>query len=103
MTDIPDITAETLVARSPSVVTAEVDGRLVMMSIDQGRYFGLNDVAGDVWDRIASPRPFGDLVDDLAGAYDAGREAVADDVATLLREMHAREVIVLDPRGRSRR
>ncbi|MDQ3935598.1 MAG: PqqD family protein [Actinomycetota bacterium] len=71
MTESAAIAAETLVARSPSVVAAEVDGRLTLMNIDDGRYFGLNDVASDVWDRIESPRPFGDLVDDLAATEDA--------------------------------
>ena len=97
MTDGPAIAAETLVARSASAVAAEVDGRLTLMNIDEGRYFALNDVASDVWDRIASPRPFGDLVDDLAAAYGAARETVAADVAALLRAMHERAVVVLDP------
>jgi hypothetical protein len=97
MTESAAITAETRVVRSPSVVSAEVDGRLTLMNIDDGRYFGLNDVASDVWDRIGSPRPFGDLVDDLAAAYDAAPEAVAADVAALLRAMHTRAVVVLDP------
>jgi hypothetical protein len=37
----------TIVSRSPSVLTAEVDGEIVIMSIEQGRYFGLNDIGSD--------------------------------------------------------
>jgi hypothetical protein len=67
---MPEITPDTLVARSPSVVTSEVDGEILMMSIEQGRYFGLNDVAGDLWERLGSPRPFGELVAELGAMHE---------------------------------
>jgi hypothetical protein len=44
----------TIVSRGPSVLTAEVDGEIVMMSIKQGRYFGLDDIGSDIWKRAIS-------------------------------------------------
>ena len=58
----------TMISRSPSVVTAEVDGEIVMMSIEQGRYFGLDDVGSDIWRRIEPPCSFATLIDGLAAA-----------------------------------
>ena len=92
----PDITGATIIARSPSVLTSEVDGEIIMMSIGQGRYFGLNDIASDIWQRIDPPRAFDDLVDQLAAAYSADRATIAADVLALLGEMLARNVVVLD-------
>ena len=95
---MPEITADTVVARSPSVVTSEVDGEILMMSIEQGRYFGLNDVAGDLWERLGSPRPFGELVAELGAAYDAPAETIETDLLALLAAMHEHDVIELrDP------
>ena len=45
---ISEITATTMISRSPAVLTAEADGEIVMMSIEQGRYFGLDDIGSDI-------------------------------------------------------
>jgi hypothetical protein len=91
----PGITPQTVIARSPSVVTSEVDGEVLMMSIEQGRYFALNEVASDVWQRLESPCSFADLIDGLAASYDAGPAVITADMIVLLRDMLARDVIVL--------
>ena len=90
-----EIGADTVIARSPSVVTSVVDGEVLMMSIEQGRYFSLDDVAGDVWERLGSPRSFAGLVAELGAEYEAGPETIEADLRALLEEMRARDVIVL--------
>ena len=85
----------TVIARSSSVVASEVDGELMMMSIERGQYFSLNDVASDVWRRLAEPCAFGDLVEQLATSYDAPPDAIAADLRTLLERMRERDVVDL--------
>ena len=86
----------TMISRDQSVLTAEVDGEIVMMSIAQGRYFGLDDIGSDIWKRIEPPCSFADLVDRLAGDYDADRTVIAEDVTKLLRHMADHKVVRLD-------
>ena len=85
----------TVIARSPTVLAAEVDGEIVMMSIDKGRYFGLDDIASDIWKRIDPPCPFGELIERLAADYDADRNIIARDVGALLERMAAQDVVRL--------
>jgi hypothetical protein len=85
----------TVVSRSPSVLTAEVDGEIVMMSIERGRYFGLDDIGSDIWKRIEPPCSFAALVDRLVADYDADRATIAADVQTLLGRMAAQDVVKL--------
>jgi hypothetical protein len=85
----------TVISRSPSVLTAEVDGEIVMMSIEQGRYFGLDDIGSDIWNRIEPPCPFAALIDRLAADYDADRTTIAADVQALLGRMAAQDVVRL--------
>jgi hypothetical protein len=37
-----------IVSRGSSVSTAQVDGEIVMMSIEQGHYFGLDKIGSDI-------------------------------------------------------
>jgi imidazolonepropionase-like amidohydrolase len=87
---------ETRIHRSESVLTAAVDKETIMMDVSSGRYVGLDDIAGVIWQRLEMPRTFGDLVDSLVEDYDAERAVIAQDVRELLKEMAAQGVVGLD-------
>lgn len=85
----------TLLSRSPTVITAQVLGEIVMMSIERSSYFALDDIGSDIWRRIESPCAFADLVDRLATDYDADRATIAADVKALLDRMVECDVVRL--------
>jgi hypothetical protein len=85
----------TVISRSPAVLAAEVDGEIVMMSIEQGRYFGLDDIGSDIWKRIEQPCSFAALVDALAADYDSDRSTIVSDVTALLTQMAEQDVVRL--------
>jgi hypothetical protein len=85
----------TIVSRSPSVLTAEVDGEIIMMSIEQGHYLGLDEIGSDIWKRIEPPCSFATLIDGLAADYEADRTTIATDVQRLLGHMAMHDVVRL--------
>lgn len=89
------VTETTTILRSTGVLAAEVDGEIVMMSIELGRYYGLDDIGSDIWKRIEQPCSFGALVDALTAEYDADRGTIATDVAALLARMAEQGVVRL--------
>ena len=93
--EVTPIADSARISRSPSVLVAEVDGEIVMMSIEQGRYFGLDDIGSDIWKRIDPPCSFAELIDRLAADYDADRAIIAADVCALLLRMAAHDVVRL--------
>lgn len=90
------ISDRTLISRSALVVTTEVDGEILMMTITDGRCFGLNDIGSDIWQRIQSPCTFAELLERLAADYDAGYTTIRTDVRALLAHMVAQNLIRLD-------
>ena len=94
--EAPRAIAETaMISRSPAVLAAEVDGEIVMMSIEQGRYFGLDDIGSDCWKRIEQPCSFAALIEGLAADYEADRGTIAADVTALLTKMVEQDVVRL--------
>jgi hypothetical protein len=85
----------TIVSRSPSILTAEVDGEIVMMSVEQGRYFGLDAIGSDIWRRIEPPCSFATLVEGLVADYEAERATITTDVQNLLGHMAEQNVVRL--------
>ena len=83
----------TLIHRTASVLTAEIDKQIVMMDVESGRYLGLDDIGSVIWQRLETPRTFGELIDGLVADYDADRSVIADDVRKLLLDMAAHDVV----------
>ena len=86
---------DTRVCRGTSILTGGISSETVMMSVESGRYYGLDDIGSAIWQRLEAPRRFGDLVDQLAADYDADRATIADDVRTLLAEMAMHGLVTL--------
>jgi hypothetical protein len=85
----------TIISRSPSVLSAEVDGEIVIMSIERGRYFGLDHIGSNIWKRIEPPCSFATLIDGLAADYEADLATIITDVQNLLGQMVEQDVVRL--------
>jgi hypothetical protein len=85
----------TIISRSPSVLIEVVDGEIVMLSIERGRYFGLDHIGSDIWKRIEPPCSFATLIDGLAADYEADRATIVSDVQSLLGHMAKYDVVRL--------
>jgi hypothetical protein len=92
---VSPVTDATIISRSPNVLTAEVDGEILMMSIERGGYFSLNDVGSDIWRRLDSPCSFAELIDQLAADYQASQATIAADVRAWLGRMVAEDIVRL--------
>ena len=88
-----DITGEATVIRNAGVLAAEIGGELVLMSVSQWHYFGLNSVASDIWERLASPMRVETLCESLAADYDGDIQVIRQDVMELLSKLASRELI----------
>lgn len=86
---------QTLIARSPTPLSAEVQGDVVLMSLERGQYYGLDDIASDIWRRLESPRSVADLCAALAADYSADAATIQTDVLALLEQMLGYGLIVL--------
>jgi hypothetical protein len=78
---------------SPDVVFRELDGEAVLLDLVTGTYFGLNAVGTRIWQLLDAGREQADIVNVLAGEYDAAPPTIAADVERLIAELKARRLI----------
>jgi Coenzyme PQQ synthesis protein D (PqqD) len=64
------LTLHSIVQRDPEIIGAEAGQDLVMVSVSSGHYYGLSDVAREIWDAIERPKRISELVDDLSASYE---------------------------------
>jgi Coenzyme PQQ synthesis protein D (PqqD) len=76
-----------VVQREPDVIAAEADRDLVMVSIANGLYYGVSDIAREIWETIERPKKISDLIDHLAGTYNVERTTCERETLSFLEDL----------------
>ena len=78
---------DSIVQRDPDVIAAEADQDLVMVSIANGSYYGVSDVAREIWEAIEQPKKISDLIDDLTATYNVDRSSCEEQTLSFLENL----------------
>jgi hypothetical protein len=89
-----DIRPETVLVQSGDPVAVEVDQTVVMIGIEQGKYYGLEGVGGRIWELVKEPRSVQDVCNALVQEYDVEPAACMDEIMEFLTAL-ARERLVV--------
>jgi len=65
-----EIKSNTRLRLNQELLQSEIDGETIMMSIDNGEYYGLNSVASRIWEILKTEPLFSELLDTLTSEYD---------------------------------
>jgi len=78
--------SSTVVAASDHVSSDLADEEIIL-DLEGGTYYGLNEVGAQVWALVSTPRPVAEICTELERRYDVEREVLERDVVDLLSEM----------------
>ena len=73
--------------RNSETITGRLQDEIVMMDINQGKYFSLNPVATQIWEFLEDSISLEDLGEKLVEEYDVDPEQCIAEVGEHLREM----------------
>jgi hypothetical protein len=74
------ISTDTVICQIEEIVASDIDGETVMMSIENGKYYVLDDIGSRIWELIEKPTKVSDLNDSLLERFDVDRETWERDV-----------------------
>jgi hypothetical protein len=75
------------------VIAKMVGTEMVLLDYDRGIYYGLNPVGARVWQLLSEGEAMERILARLADEYDVSPQTLEADVATLLRELEAKELV----------
>lgn len=78
------------------VATDMEEGEVVCLDVVSGNYYGINDVAKDIWDLLTDIHSENEIVNELIQNYDVDKDTLRDDVRTYLEELKASNLITYD-------
>ena len=91
-----EITTATTISHIEEIVAGDIDGETVMMSIENGEYYGLDDIGSRIWGPIKKPVRVSGLIDTLLERFHVDRETCEKDVLKFLNELNEDKILEVE-------
>ena len=79
-----NIEITTTIAQTPGQIVSDMNGEKVMLSIENGKYYNLGVIGGEIWGLIKEPITIENLVNKLQERYDVKQEECHQQVQSFL-------------------
>ena len=79
---------------SPTVIHEAIDGETVVVNLESGTYYSLNDSGSAVWDCVARGLGDGQIVDQLCARFSGDRGQIEAGVGQILGDMQREHLII---------
>ena len=94
---MPRITMSSRVRAVRHQVSSSLGQEAVILELERGIYYGVDEVGSRIWELVERPRTVSDIRDAILGEYDVDAETCAADTLKLLEEMADHGLIEVDP------
>lgn len=87
------INLNTIINKNLEIDDTDLDGEKVMMNIDKGEYFMMNEVGSRIWEIISEPVNVKGIIDTLRSEYEVDEEICKDTVVEFLGRLNNADLI----------
>lgn len=85
-----------VIARSDTLVSSQVDGQVVIMSIESGHFFQLNHTASRIWDLLETPKDLAAIGRALGERFDVDQASCLADLAEFIGAMERKGLLTVN-------
>src|SRR5262245_41957961 len=93
MSSEPRLQPDVIIVRNRYPLWAEIDGEVVLLSVDNDTYYDMNDIGSRIWALVEQPISIAALIDQLVGEFAVERAVCEDDVLAFLNELHVNGLV----------
>lgn len=88
-----NIELQNIIQRSSELVSSNMDGETVMMSIDNGEYYGLDAIGSRIWELLENPIEVNVLIETLLDEFDVSKEQCTEDTMEFLNQLKGKNLL----------
>ena len=99
MTENKPINPQSIVCRTDKILFADIDEEVVMMDLEQGTYFGMDEIGSQIWNLIAEPIRVADLCSTLQETYEVSPEDCLRDAVEFLDQLNEQGLLSIQSDG----
>lgn len=96
MSSGPEVVPEERLRRQDGVLAQEAHGRTVLLRLEDGGYYALDEVGAMIWELCDGSRAAGDIVAILCEEFDAPEARVREDVLEFIGDLRRERLLVVD-------
>lgn len=89
------ITLSSVVQRNTDMLFSKMDEEVVMLSIQNSEYYGLNEIGSTIWEMIEKPVQVETLMLQLMEEYEVERRQAESDILALLNDLYNKKIVHL--------
>ncbi len=89
------ITSETILQRDKEQEFTYIDGEVVMLSLKNGEYYGLDSVGTRIWELLEEEILFSDLVRQLMNEFDVHEDLCLSDTKGYLSQLMEKDLLIV--------
>lgn len=93
---MPEIKENSIISRQTDIVFNKLDDEIVMMSIKNAEYYGLDNIGSRIWEIIEKPTSLKQLLELLLNEFDVNEEKCKSDVIEFLVALEKKNIIKID-------
>jgi hypothetical protein len=95
MPETKTVDLQTTVQRNPDMIFTDFGNEMVMLSMEDSRYYGINEVGVRVWELMESPMSIAGIVDAICDEFDVGSEQCAQDVLAFVAQLQQKNMAIV--------
>ena len=88
-----DVSENAIISPTQAQISSEIADEAVILNLDSGIYYGLNEVGARIWELIQQPQSFSELCSILLEEYDVSAEACERDLKKILLDLKTASLI----------
>jgi hypothetical protein len=96
MSNPPAIDDATILARPANLVASEIDGEMVILDIESGHFFQLNQIGSRIWEALEAPTTMGELCRSMQDRFDVDQETCRGDVSDFVARLSENGLVTIE-------
>ena len=96
MSSGPEVVLDERLRRQDGVLAQEAQGRTVLLRLEDGGYYALDEVGAMIWELCDGNRAVAEIVAILCEEFDAPESTVREDVLEFIGDLRRERLLVVD-------
>ena len=90
-----ELNLSSTITQNKETLSSAIDDELVLLSIINNKYYGMDSVGNRIWSLLAEPITVSDLIATLTKEYAISPADCREDVSSFLRELQSEKLIII--------
>lgn len=90
-----EIGPDTVIQRNKDIPFNQIDGEVVMLSVENGEYYGMNKIGSRIWKMVEEPISIKELIKRLIVEYKVSEDQCKKDTLDFISTILKKNIIII--------